>query len=533
MRSGVRVRDRVLLRLGPETPASIAGPAAQGGPDLPADATLPDPAASRPGGRAPWRRGIRAWRSLLVPHLPACAIILIAAAIGQAAMFIQKPLIYYGPDTSSYTDVVRATLISKWNLMDPLRTPAYPALLTLLYTLRGFGSDIFVVHAQAALLIISALECYALAYCIARRRWIACAIASLIAVNIYFLSWERILYTEALSYWSVITLLLCFERLVRRPSSYGWAAAFGVCSFLSIMVRPANELLPVALLGVLLLRALRLRGMGRVWKQAILSLAACYLLVFGYAIANHARNGVFTLTYASNMNLFGKVEEYHMVGLSVDQRYASIQADAQTFAAEHPDWSVPDPWTFGDEYARRGYAASYYAPMGAYGENLILRHPTEYVLGSLGDVVETWRIRPMLYAMYNVAPDGSWTADPSITSGLQGYNIFYHGFTSTRYEPVWVNALLVLSTAEYWAYLLLPILLVGALVWCWKRPRQTSAFLVLVLLVAVTCMILMAAFGTYDEFYRVRFPVDGAMFIAAGIVILSAAERVAVRLRHR
>src|SRR5262249_31741938 len=103
--------------------------------------------------------------------------------------------------------------------------------------------------------------------------------------------------------------------------------------------------------------------------------------------------------------------------------------------------------------------------------------------------------------------------------GLNTYLNGGHEFgTPAVNEPVWVTALLDLSTLEQLSYLLLPLLLVGVGLWLWRRPRDVAAFLLLALLGAVLGAMAMAAFGNYAEFYRIRMPMDWAMIAVSGLV---------------
>ena len=77
--------------------------------------------------------------------------------------------------------------------------------------------------------------------------------------NFYMCSWERVIGSDLLSMWAIVTVLLIFVCYMRRPTLW-WGAGLGLVLFAAVMIRPFNEYV-AALLGALALgRALWMRG---------------------------------------------------------------------------------------------------------------------------------------------------------------------------------------------------------------------------------------------------------------------------------
>lgn len=156
-------------------------------------------------------------RLKLNPHTRPLLIILVAVAIGQTVALIQNPLVSTTVDSTTYIQMAHDILAAPRGLVNPFRTPGYPLFLATLFQLVGVDHLGKVVGAQAFLAILAVFECYLLAFRLTHRQWLACLAASAIGINLYIVSWERTIMTEALSWWSLITLFLCYERFIHHP----------------------------------------------------------------------------------------------------------------------------------------------------------------------------------------------------------------------------------------------------------------------------------------------------------------------------
>lgn len=476
-------------------------------------------------------------------HGVSVAILLVFIALGQMATLMQRPLAYAGADTHSYYVVALQILRSPSGLIQTLRTPGYPFFWALIMRIAGVRNEDAVVYAQAAIAVLMLLECYVLLYRITYRRWIACTVASLLAVNLYWLSTERVLETELLSYWSIVTLMLVYERLVRRPR-LRTALLFGLWSFVAIMIRPISLYLPALLLALLFGRTLwmhrRSARWTQIWKSALPMLAAGSLLgvlLVSYAALNAQVNGFLGISWLQNITLFGKVMQYHLDDTPVPPQYATLQASIEEYIHSNPPypadvWSPvpPDPWTYvnthqSDYYGQGMSYQSGFRPVGGYAQYIVLHHLGAYIRDSLPYVYVVWTSTPQLYPPYSTGPNGHWVPDSSAIPGLTGYPIFAQGVASAQYEPGWVNMLLGISTIIEESYALLPMVLVLLGYLLVARPRKTFAFVLLALALCASGSIVVAAFGNYAEFYRLRSPLDWAMIAVTTTLVLDYLAR--------
>jgi uncharacterized protein (TIGR03382 family) len=363
----------------------------------------------------------------------------------------------------------------------------------------------------------------------------------LVATNLYILDWERVMMTELLSFWALVTLFLCFERFVRQPK-LELAVVLAVVAFVAVMIRPFNLYLPVLLLGAALAWSFWVTEGRRYWKPVLLSAALFSLGIGGYMVANARVNGVFGLSWITNIDLFGKVLEYHLQDAPVAARYAPLQADVDRFIRNNPPYPVdpwpaipPDPWAFVQTHELPAYGPGMtwsggYQPVGGYARGIIVGHFGQYVANSMADAYAAWQATPWLYAVYGAAPDGTWTPDKTAIAGITGYPVFGRNTTGSHYEPTWVTALLILSTLQEGAYAFLPVLLVLLGYWLWRRRHDLQVFLLLIMLLALVSNILIAGLASYVEFYRLRAPMDWAMIMVASIVLLAGLSAIRSRV---
>lgn len=461
-----------------------------------------------------WRAIImQKWKSRLRYHAVPLILVLLAALVGQAAVLIQHPLVATFNDTATYLAAERLILSSPVNLVQTFRMPGYPLLLVTVFTVAGSDNFSAVVFVQAVVAVLSVFECYVLTFRLSHRRWIACIIASAIGVNIYIMSWERTILSEALSWWSLITLFLCYERFLRKPT-IGWGIVVGIVGFVAIMVRPFNVFIPFLLLLMVLLKSFWARDFRAYWRGVTVSAALIGVLLVSYIGVNAGINGFFGLTYEQNITLLGKVIEYNMQDMSVDPQYAAVQSDVHQFVAT----GQREPWLFPGSVPEKNYTADNWAVVGGYARSVILHHPFTFFARSIGDLYNTWLAPGTLYPTYGAAPDGKVTTNWALIPGVTGY-LTAQGLVSPRYEPLWVTAIMNISTIELDSYWFLPLLLIGLVLWLWRRSLSVEKFTMFVMGLVVTGAICLAAMGNYAEFYRVRSPVDWAMIIVCGITL--------------
>lgn len=420
-------------------------------------------------------------------HAIPLAGVLGACAIGQAATLIQPLPTHTWPDTQQYVAVTHRILTSL-QFADPVRTPGYPLFLAGIYLTAGDHTRTIIL-AQALLMVLTAVELYVLGLRIGLSRPFAALVAAMIGVNIFILNWERLVLSETLSFWLIVTLFLAFAGYLRTPRLSG-AIWVGLLSAAAILTRPVFIYLPALLALVLAARAVRLRRVRVELLPLGVLLATAYGAVVLYMASNALANGYFGLSDVGSINLFGKVLEAHahygMPLTGASPEVAALAADAQRYAAA----GGSDPFLFTHTHAQ--YNAHNYALYGTYSTQIFEHHPLFFLRSALGDARTAWLARQWLWAPNTV-------------------------------NPFWVLALGKLAAAQYHAYVLLPLLLVVMSAWAWRRPERTDAALLLALLATVAAQILMAGAADFTEQYRIRFPLDWAMLFSGwvlGIAVL-------------
>jgi len=451
---------------------------------------------------AVWRhRGaswIRWWVRRARPHAVGLLGVVLAFCLGQIITLLQKPTVFIYPDTFQYITAAQRILITHV-VFDPYRTPGYPALLALIFAVRYDTFLNWVVAVQAALLLIAAVEIYILAYRLSRSRWIATLASVLVAGNLYVLQWDRLVLTEALATFLLVTLIFALERHLWTGSTASLAACFGLCA-LAMVTRPNFLYLPLVLLLAIGWKRLRGGELRRSLPRLTLLCGAVYGVVLICIVGNGITYRYFGLSAVSNYSLLGKVMELHvkqhMPLTGFDPQFAQLNASVEQFTqkGDYQGWG----WV----WKHPEYSDHYGAQFGTYASQVLRHHPGEYIKQTLIDIVQAWLAAPRTWAPYS-------------------------------YSPAPIHLLLdVCGRMIALAYWLLPCLLL-ILGWrVWRRPHDTAALTALAILVAVAGNIVFTAATDYNEFDRIRAPLDWGMLVVATIS-LSQGACLAVRAAQR
>jgi hypothetical protein len=437
------------------------------------------------------------------PHRLPLAFVVVACAIGQLAVLLQTPLVAWRPDSSSYTQVADQ-ILHHFQFVDALRTPTYPTFLAVIFVLTGGEHLGAVVLAQTGLTLITILEIYLLAYRVSASRWQAGVVACLIGVNPFVTNWERCILPEALTFWLVVTLCLVFERYLRheRPATLAMLAFLLVAT---IMARPQYLYLPAVVAGILVYRRLRQHSLSRGWKELVVVGAIPIMAVCAYCATNAAVSGYLGLSDITNLNLFGKVIEYHMLDMSgypADPSFARFRADiAASAAAWDPHAAAQNSWVHQDVTAHLWdfvqshpqYDVHHRAMYGAYSGTIIVHHPLYYIEMTAGDVMAATYAGPQL------------SADFSFISP-------------------WIAALFVLFSFLARMYAFLPALLIAGAVSAWRHADRPASLMVFALVLAITGNIIVPALTDFTEFWRLRFPTDWSMTLVATLLLVAAVQ---------
>jgi hypothetical protein len=469
----------------------------------------------------------------LRPHAIPLVIVLAAVVVGQIAVFIQTPIANFFPDTPSYVSAAWNISQSPRGLIQALRPPGYPLFIYLVLALQGaprysqLGNCWHpamqgictqqlnsVVFAQGIVAVIAALECYVLVWRLSHRRSAACLATTLIALNIYFGSWERMVLSEFLSYWATLTVFLVFERMVRYPSVWR-ASLFAVMCVVAIMIRPFNLYLPlvlVPLLGVWYLWTHQLRIQMTRLLSTIVVISVCLV---GYMALNARHDGYFSISWEANVTLFGKIMEYHMEYYPVPAQYQALQTKLDAWVTNR---DYVDPWIFSDD-TKLYYENTGFQLAGSYARYVIIHHPLTFLQHSVPDVLREWMNTGQLYSQYGVTATGAAPPTEPSWADVVGFTAYPElvGTVSGSYNPGWITVLLALSTLENYGYLLVPLFLLLAGLRLQARRSNGDMFVMLCMALAAIAAVFVGAIGNYSEFYRTRFPIDWAVIALLAI----------------
>ncbi len=414
-------------------------------------------------------------------------IVLVMTSLAVTMFYLNHPQPDVNNDTPEYLLVTKHILASG-NPVDPLRTPGYPAFVALIYLLAGQGNLAAVGTAQALLFILATLEMYALTILALGRTWIALIIGLLIGTSTYLLGFVKPIIVEDLTLWLAVTLALVVVLFIRsmKPVYLWLASAIMLALF---MTRPEWVYLPVPLLLYLLLLARR-RGMfRRMLPHALAGVALLYVVLGLFIYANATENNYTGISFVQNINVLGKVLQYHMQAEAPSQYAAIVQVadpfvkqggwDPNKLALLDPSIEYPHYWTLGGEYASA----------------IILHHPLEFAIDTL----------PLLVTSSKSYSPGS----PILAQGP---------FAAP------LNALQAVSGDVYRTYeIFLLFVALWAVLLVWRRTRR-------LLMVEIMGTVMLLAFyelvvtsvGGYVQYWRLHIPFDPLMtLIIWGTVLVS------------
>jgi hypothetical protein len=276
-------------------------------------------------------------------------------------------------DTSGYLAVV-TQLQQHGNPVNAFRLPIYPLLIVLVYFFAGQGNAMAVSIVQGILFVLTALEIFLLVALLTRRSWPAFIFGLLVGTNLILLSYSKPIMTEGLSLWLLTTIMLLIAAyLYTSRLSFFWSS---ICFMLLLLfTRPEWEFLPI-LLCIYLLILLKKPATRRILPHLFAALLLIYLPIAGYILVNTLAGGFAGLTTVENMNIIGKVLQYHMQ----DEATVEDQPISRIF----------------DKYTSHGERSPYYI-LGHepelsknnaqqptdFARKIILAHPLEFLLKSV------------------------------------------------------------------------------------------------------------------------------------------------------
>lgn len=416
------------------------------------------------------------------------AITLLAALLAYI-FHVNRPAPYIPyHDTWEYVDRANA-ILSGGGWVDSIRMPGYPFLLAIVFLFAGKDNLIAADGIQLFLFVVAAVEVYVLAYRVWRNTRFAIAIGLLFATNFYFLSFFKAILSDGLATVLTLAVALSVVAFLERPSAVRfWAVAVLLLGLL--LTRAEWYLLPIPLFPYLLLMARRHKRALRLLPHVGLATLLTYGVVFLYMEMNAHINGYFGLSDAENINLYGKVTQYHMQGLA-PAHYARITAATQVFVHK----GVLDPWTIYRSDPVLG--VHHFTQMGAYARAIILHHPVEFLQHSVPVALRS------LYDSY----------------------AFAHYVPAGPFAGV-LHVIEIFSALVFPLFILFPFCAAGWLVllWLkrhsiWRGPVETVVALSLIALYGLVITTL----SSYDEYPRLHLDFDGLMLIViVGSIFLLA-----------
>ena len=286
--------------------------------------------------------------------------------------YVNAPFVEFGPDTPGYLSALHQ-LQTTGNPVNFFRLPTYPLFLLGVYTLTWQGNLMAASNIQGFLFICATGEISFLTFLITRKKWIAFLVGVLVGTNIFLLYNVKLIMTEGLSLWLFTTVMLNAILFVRnRRLLYFWISA--VCLLFLLFARPEWVLFPCMLFPMLIFATWKKLPVRTVLLSAGSALLVIYLLVGSYIYVNARMNHVASLSSVTNMNLIGKVLQYHMQDESPYN--PSLSRIYDTFAKEgrSPYYITGHVPGLGDNNAQVS---------ADWAKEIILHHPGEFLAKSL------------------------------------------------------------------------------------------------------------------------------------------------------
>lgn len=413
-------------------------------------------------------------------------IVLVLTSLAVALFYLNHPQPEVNNDTPGYLAVARH-ILANGNPVDPLRTPGYPYFIALVYVLAGQGNLAAVSIAQGILFILATLEIYVLTLLILQRSWIALIVGVLMGTSTYLLGFVKPIIVEGLTLWLTVSLALVVVLFIRamRPV-YLWSV--GAIMLALFMTRPEWVYLPVLLFAYLLLLARRRGLLRRMLPHSLAAIVLLYLTLGLFIYANAAENGYAGITYVQNINLLGKVLQYHMQAEASPQ-YAAIVQVADPFV-QQGGW---DPNHLVLLYPLLGH--HYWKLSGEYASSIILHHPLEFAIDTL----------PVLFT----SSKGYSSAAPIQAQGpFAGPLAALDAVSGDVYRT-------------YQAFLLFVALWGGLLLW-----RRTRRLLAVEMMGAITLLafyeLVVTSVGGYVQYWRLHIPFDPLMTLVIWGTVLAS-----------
>lgn len=420
------------------------------------------------------------WAGSQVFAYGAIVALLACAVAGMFLVNNPAPFLPYHDSHEYIASAHRIMAGESW--ADPQRLPGYPLFLAIIFIVTGSTTNLMAAQlAQMGLFVVVALEVYVIGYRLWKHTRLAALVAALVGTNVYFLEFVRPILSDGLALFLATTLALAIVVFIERPGArLFWLVA--VLTLALFMTRADWYLLPVPLFAYLLFVAHRHGLTRRLLPHAIAAIVLLYAVQGGYIAMNAHVNGFAGLTSDENINLYGKVLQYHMEGEAPAQ-FANIASSTELDILIH---HTRDPWAI--FWADPALGRNNFSVMGDYARSVILHHPAQFLADSV----------PLAFnSLY----------DPYQFGGINVYRRLA--------KPL--KVLLNFSTLDYALYLLFPLCAAGWLIVLLRRPRRSGERRRAEMAGALTLLALydlaVTTVGSYGEYGRLHLGFDPLMLI--------------------
>ena len=391
--------------------------------------------------------------------------------------YLNDPSVRITADTPGYLSALYQLQTTR-NPVNSFRLPTYSFFLLVIYTLTGQGNLMAVSIVQGLLFVCATVELYLFTLLVTRQKWIAFFVGLLVGTNVILLSYIKPIMTEGLSLWLLTTTMLTVILFLKTfRYRFFWLAA--TCLLFLMFTRPEWVFLPCLLFPYIVIRIRRKLALRVIILHTASALLLIYLCIGAYIVANKAMNGVASLSTVSDMNMIGKMIQYHMQDETPYNPYLSHIYDQ--FIRE----GITSPYQILGRAPELG--GRHLQESADFARVIILHHPVQFFLNSL----------PLFFtSLYHYYPASSLPT-PHRSPG--------------QYSPL-VNLVLAIDQALYTTNILFPLCALIWLICCWHRRTRHSLCVQnmgFIALVVVYAIIITTLGGYYESDYmRVHIVFD-------------------------
>jgi len=249
--------------------------------------------------------------------------VLLAVSIAVRVWYISSvpsPILTFDSFGYWYEHVALTRSFTPDVLINPFRTPLYPALIsafvrlfgsgeTQLYTQNFWKSMHAIVIFQSILGVISLLMFYASARILLGKKGMlpALFISLLMAVNPILFSWEASILTESIGVFVLSATVLLTMLLIQKPSARRYIL-FLLVSVVGFLSKPAYIFVPLCTLPFVAVYRPRSHTI-----KIVAVILLCYFSVpFLYIVGNTRLHGYPGISYIADVNLLGQILRFNL-----------------------------------------------------------------------------------------------------------------------------------------------------------------------------------------------------------------------------